>query len=102
LYILHSLLNSFPTRRSSDLSFDGTSRLQNEKNLMKYLENSEQDRYQPIFIETITKDLIYAEKIMLGLRRIKGVCWEEISADLSRSEEHTSELQSRFDLVCRL
>lgn len=64
-------------------SFDGTSRLQNEKNLMKYLENSEQDRYQPIFTETISKDQIYAEKIMLGLRRIKGVCWEEISTDLS-------------------
>src|SRR5438067_4886555 len=25
-----------------------------------------------------------------------------LSLDLSRSEEHTSELQSRFDLVCRL
>src|SRR5699024_12654641 len=27
--------------------------------------------------------------------RISGSCWK-------RSEEHTSELQSRFDLVCRL
>src|SRR5699024_11758712 len=27
---------------------------------------------------------------------------EEYIATLSRSEEHTSELQSRFDLVCRL
>src|SRR5699024_11939416 len=26
----------------------------------------------------------------------------EIAAAISRSEEHTSELQSRFDLVCRL
>src|SRR5207249_7583501 len=26
----------------------------------------------------------------------------ELSADHARSEEHTSELQSRFDLVCRL
>src|SRR5699024_12080476 len=28
--------------------------------------------------------------------------WQEISPFRSRSEEHTSELQSRFDLVCRL
>src|SRR5699024_11589004 len=26
----------------------------------------------------------------------------EVTGDVSRSEEHTSELQSRFDLVCRL
>src|SRR5699024_11384563 len=32
---------------------------------------------------------------MLGVERITGVTW-------LRSEEHTSELQSRFDLVCRL
>src|SRR5699024_11710351 len=36
-----------------------------------------------------------------------GICWavvaEEVSAAVAeRSEEHTSELQSRFDLVCRL
>src|SRR5699024_11350511 len=34
------------------------------------------------------------------------VAWQDKDADeeasLSRSEEHTSELQSRFDLVCRL
>src|SRR5437868_8621484 len=32
----------------------------------------------------------------LRLQDVKG------TADLARSEEHTSELQSRFDLVCRL
>src|SRR5206468_10663389 len=34
-----------------------------------------------------------------------GVCWEPLSVDVAgieRSEEHTSELQSRSDLVCRL
>src|SRR5699024_11578129 len=34
------------------------------------------------------------EKIEQGLRRLK--------VPFPRSEEHTSELQSRFDLVCRL
>lgn len=68
-------------------SFDGTARLQNEKNLMKYLESIEKDIYQPSFTEIITKDQIYAEKIMLGLRRIKGVCWEEISSDLTPEQK---------------
>jgi len=68
-------------------SFDGVSRLQNEKNLMKYLESIENDTYQPIFTEIISQNQIYAEKIMLGLRRIKGVCWEEISTDLSGDQK---------------
>src|SRR5438067_4473217 len=29
-------------------------------------------------------------------------CWSLAARRISRSEEHTSELQSRFDLVCRL
>src|SRR5699024_11652334 len=31
-----------------------------------------------------------------------GVVDESVSVPVERSEEHTSELQSRFDLVCRL
>lgn len=68
-------------------SFDGTSRLQNEKNLIKYLEDIEQNRYNPAFVETITADQIYIEKIMLGLRRIKGICWKEISSNLSHEQK---------------
>src|SRR5699024_12464238 len=34
------------------------------------------------------------------LRALDLIIWDEIS--MVRSEEHTSELQSRFDLVCRL
>src|SRR5699024_11924914 len=30
------------------------------------------------------------------------ICWTTPARKSSRSEEHTSELQSRFDLVCRL
>lgn len=68
-------------------SFDGTTRLQNEKNLMKYLESIETDTYQPIFTETITKNQIYTEKIMLGLRRLKGIDWEDISKDLDNKQK---------------
>src|SRR5699024_11858159 len=33
--------------------------------------------------------------------KLRKIAWGDMSAS-SRSEEHTSELQSRFDLVCRL
>lgn len=68
-------------------SFDGHTRLQNEKNLTKYLESIENDTYQPIFSETITQDQVYAEKIMLGLRRMEGVCWKDISQHLSDEQK---------------
>src|SRR5207249_7541740 len=38
------------------------------------------------------------ERARASLRAGRGVSLD----DLARSEEHTSELQSRFDLVCRL
>src|SRR5437868_9066098 len=44
-------------------SFDGKCRFQNEKNLMKYMESMEQDTYVPAFMEVITKEQVYAEKI---------------------------------------
>jgi oxygen-independent coproporphyrinogen-3 oxidase len=78
-------------------SFDGVSRLQNEKNLMKYLESMENDTYQPIFTEIISQNQIYAEKIMLGLRRIKGVCWEEISADLH--DDHKERIKATINAL---
>src|SRR5699024_2544222 len=37
-----------------------------------------------------------------GLRVVEGFGSEDRGAADARSEEHTSELQSRFDLVCRL
>src|SRR5699024_12253234 len=83
-------LNSFPTRRSSDLA----------------AERDEEERFDRELFDKMAE---------LGLT---GIPWPEeyggIGSDyvsyviaveeLSRvrSEEHTSELQSRFDLVCRL
>src|SRR5207249_7589459 len=50
-----------------------------------------------VYYETFRnpRDAISREKEIKGWRREK-------KNDLVRSEEHTSELQSRFDLVCRL
>src|SRR5690606_42136959 len=92
----HRALHSFPTRRSSDL-------------------------FGPCFADvTATRDLrLRAALAILRLfeiehhqqvvfRRLHGIAWMRephhrlrLSAD-ERSEEHTSELQSRENLVCRL
>src|SRR5207249_11472250 len=37
-----------------------------------------------------------------GEKILPAECARRIAAERERSEEHTSELQSRFDLVCRL
>jgi oxygen-independent coproporphyrinogen-3 oxidase len=76
-------------------SFDGTSRLQNEKNLMKYLESMEQGTYKPAFAEIITPQQIYAEKIMLGLRRIEGIDLKNITKHLH--EQQQQQLLTKID-----
>src|SRR5699024_12700677 len=68
------ILHSFPTRRSSDL---------------------ESTEAKPEDEAKKAKEQKAAEKKRLAV----CVC---LVFSLKRSEEHTSELQSRFDLVCRL
>src|SRR5437868_12510168 len=77
----HRHLHSFPTRRSSDLPSlprSSTSRAR--------LKSRGGGAAAPIFPRTIAASFARS----LGASRP------------GRSEEHTSELQSRFDLVCRL
>src|SRR5699024_11712166 len=84
LYLL-----SFPTRRSSDLIFI-------RSNLQKsfFLEN--------IFLQNV-RYIAFVLKIVPTQVKIifPNTPLLPISVTM-RSEEHTSELQSRFDLVCRL
>src|SRR5699024_12289841 len=85
----HRDIHPFPTRRSSDLKFD-----------------------QKQALEQVTFDVKQGEIFgLLGpsgagkTTTIKLLTGEltKTSGDITvRSEEHTSELQSRFDLVCRL
>src|SRR5699024_12504825 len=74
LYGAHRDLHSFPTRRSSDLIVDSDDEVSR-------LDTGDSGR---------------------GIRR--DVVDQNVAAFIQgdRSEEHTSELQSRFDLVCRL
>src|SRR5699024_12547266 len=73
---VHLLLLSFPTRRSSDLPHAYI-----DSNILGFTNVLEACRHNNV------KHLIYASS-----SSVYG----------ARSEEHTSELQSRFDLVCRL
>src|SRR5207249_9991222 len=86
----HSDIHSFPTRRSSDL-----------KRCEARLYRRVVRRSLTHRVEAILKDAHRAIRRSERRERLAegGV---EVRAQVRRSEEHTSELQSRFDLVCRL
>src|SRR5699024_12546110 len=80
---------SFPTRRSSDLPYSGDE--MSHRSSRADMGHAESNGYMPL-----TMDM--ADMWMKGMNNedgSKGAHW-------TRSEEHTSELQSRFDIVCRL
>src|SRR5690606_41595718 len=85
----HRDLHSFPTRRSSDL--------------MRYI--LEVSAMKPFFL-TVTSRFTISPSLRIS--SFEGTPWqttllmELLRANLKRSEEHTSELQSRENLVCRL
>lgn len=68
-------------------SFDGNSRFQNQKNLMKYMHsiNTDQDYLQ--FRETLTPAQVHLEKVMLGLRKAEGIAIEEITQNLNGEQK---------------
>src|SRR5699024_12689708 len=84
--VAHRVLLSFPTRRSSDLG----------RGVVAPLKGLD-------LVETATKT-DFDEGIDAERRTFKvclGRGFDQVEP-LERSEEHTSELQSRFVLVCRL
>src|SRR5690606_39327003 len=87
----HRALHSFPTRRSSDLWLDI---------LAKILR-------KPVHTVTAPDTGNLGNSLMAGKALGLYSSYVEasqrmVSADQVRSEEHTSELQSRENLVCRL
>jgi oxygen-independent coproporphyrinogen-3 oxidase len=54
-------------------SFDGTQRIQNNKNIHKYMEGIEQGLSIDFFQESLTAQQVQLEKIMLALRRTQGI-----------------------------
>src|SRR5690606_41697683 len=93
--------HSFPTRRSSDLDYIGTEHL-----LLGMIREGE-----GVAVGVLKKLGVPLEELRAEIEKIsKGTATHEIKnlANIpltkasERSEEHTSELQSRENLVCRL
>src|SRR5438105_8528769 len=67
-----------------------------EHNLVEALVNSDVARLEKL----LGDDLTYTHST--GVKESKAEFLHRIQSGTQRSEEHTSELQSRVDLVCRL
>src|SRR5204862_6126074 len=99
LHLHHPELPSFPTRRSSDLTdfakkhFDMDSVEELRADIKKRIEREKEAGGRAVMGEKIVEELVKANDFPMP---------EGLIASGSRSEEHTSELQSRRDLVCRL
>lgn len=68
-------------------SFDGQTRFQNEKNLLKYMKTVNEQVEPYIFNETLTHKDIWLEELMLGLRQIKGVELDKLTVNLERDKQ---------------
>src|SRR5207247_11476566 len=93
-FLDHQHLHSFPTRRSSDLGVMSPSTLAN------LIAPRIGARHMLGFFLMIGPQSFSSSAIIKSLNAAVAVC-EDFSV-FGRSEEHTSELQSRVDLVCRL
>src|SRR5205807_8506606 len=96
------VLHSFPTRRSSDLVF-GLGAIIGLMAVMRTLPDFDFGRIMAVtllsFLIMVGLEAVF---IWLLLRRRGGVKEADGSMLSKRSEEHTSELQSPCNLVCRL
>src|SRR5690606_41949324 len=90
-YPAHLQLHSFPTRRSSDLTADPGISPSSIRNWIT--------RAPKIWVDITdwVSDSARVNAIRKASMQIRRRCGSE-----KRSEEHTSELQSRENLVCRL
>src|SRR5206468_8994775 len=95
IYAPHRDLHSFPTRRSSDLAWHW----ETGKLLSDFVV---EPKVTLADIELTDFDLKKVSKIEGWAAHELGEGFKHTLAKKLRSEEHTSELQSRSDLVCRL
>src|SRR5207249_8309041 len=88
-------LRSFPTRRSSDLPI--------EARVLAYQARAKYGRpITPSWMACIPSMARGLERRWVPICTRRGPSDARAPSPSRRSEEHTSELQSRFDLVCRL
>src|SRR5699024_11471569 len=97
----HPHRHTFPTRRSSDL------RAIEEEKLVRILETQnfiswKSEHYPQLLLNLPYPPLFLFYAGNLDLLETPLLAFVGARKPRARSEEHTSELQSRFDLVCRL
>ncbi|RTL07440.1 radical SAM family heme chaperone HemW [Candidatus Dependentiae bacterium] len=78
-------------------SFDGVKRMQNEKNLIQYIQKATLPDGPIAICEELTDQQIRLEKVMLGLRRSQGALWDDIVVGLDASK--VCILQSEVDTL---
>src|SRR5207249_5687317 len=99
-YGAHRSPHSFPTRRSSDL--EGAWPVAVEVTITSEIAEKLRALPDSSAVALHLKSDQYFDAIQGMLDRFAMKKDLEVVYVTSRSEEHTSELQSRFDLVCRL
>src|SRR5699024_11827977 len=92
--LAHPALLSFPTRRSSDLSLTHVNDC--HRHLLAFAHKS--FTYWPFSKSFLLLLFSYRSSLF----KVPFFTYQVFMKVKKRSEEHTSELQSRFDLVCRL
>src|SRR5699024_12683024 len=101
-YYHHQALHSFPTRRSSDLMTSQNVNTDTFSNISIDIETFSDADLKKCGVYKYAESpnfeiLLFAYSLDNGPVQVIDLAQGE-----ERSEEHTSELQSRFDLVCRL
>src|SRR5690606_39705128 len=95
-------LHSFPTRRSSDLEFVGVANYWTALTDELFWRDTANTVF--IMVVTVAVELVIGFAFAMVMHRVifaRGVIRTSILIPYGRSEEHTSELQSRENLVCR-
>src|SRR5207248_9914871 len=97
-----STLHTFPTRRSSDLAWRSKSRqeLHYDSSLYDQPEFAWSSRCFSCGFVMMCDETFYDHQ--KGRYTLASFLEDGIKRFVARSEEHTSELQSPYDLVCRL
>src|SRR5439155_21898181 len=96
---LHQHLHSFPTRRSSDLTPQTDFGDKVKAHVRYYTSKGEQVPGVTTILSVLNKPALVSWANRMGLQ---GIDTHKYVDEAARSEEHTSELQSRGHLVCRL
>src|SRR5699024_12583684 len=88
-----------PTRRPSDLAVTGRCQQLNRAVSVEEVQDMVENQLMDVQAHDVARHYI-TYRYVQNLKRQTNTTDERILS--LRSEEHTSELQSRFDLVCRL